>query len=265
MNDYRNKIVWITGASSGIGEALSYAFAKKGAQLVLSARNINELQRVKDNCSKSSPNIQLLIIDLSKVDELPEKVKWVIKTMGQIDILINNAGISQRSNAIETSFEVYRRIMEINFFGTIQLTKCVLPYFIEKNEGQFVTISSVAGKIGLPLRTAYSASKFALEGFFSALRTEIYKSNIKILIVRPGAVKTNIAVNALLGDGKAFNNKDKIIDNGMAPETVAASVLQAIKKNKKEITAASFKEKLLLIINRFIPSAVFNIVKKIAP
>jgi dehydrogenase/reductase SDR family member 7B len=264
MDTYRDKVVWITGASSGIGEALSYAFANEGAMLVLSARRLDEMERVKNNCTNSS-TVQLLIIDLSKVDELPAKAEWVIKTMGRIDILINNAGISQRSIAIETTFEVYRRIMEINFFGTIQLTKLVLPHFIEKNEGQFVTISSVAGKIGLPLRTAYSASKFALEGFFGSLRTEIYKTNIKILMVRPGAVKTNIAVNALLGDGNAFNKKDKMIDSGIAPEIVAASVLQAIKQNKKELEVSSSKEKILLIINRFMPRAIFNIVKKITP
>jgi dehydrogenase/reductase SDR family protein 7B len=264
MDTYRNKVVWITGASSGIGEALSYACANEGALLVLSARRTDELERVKNNCANPA-SVQLLILDLNNADELQAKVEWVIQTMGSIDILINNAGISQRSIGVDTSFEVYRKIMEINFFGTIQLTKLVLPHFIKNNKGQFVTISSVAGKIGLPLRTAYSASKFALEGFFSALRTEIYQTNIQILIVRPGAVKTNIAINALLGDGTSFNNKDKMIDNGILPETVAASILQAIKQNKKELIVSSAKEKLLLLINRFIPGAVFNIVKKITP
>ncbi len=264
MDSYVNKVVWITGASSGIGEALSYAFAKAGAKLVLSARRINELERVKNNCVHPE-NVQLLIMDVGRPHELPAKIQSVLHTMGQIDILINNAGISQRSTAATTSFEVYRTIMEINFFGTVQLTKLVLPHFIERGQGLFVTTSSVAGLTGLPLRTAYSASKFALEGFFSALRTEISATNIRILMVRPGAVKTNIATNALLGDGKAFNKKDAIIDNGIPPETVAACILQAINQNKKQLAVVSFKEKILLVLNRFTPGLVFNIVKKITP
>lgn len=264
MNIFSKKIVWITGASSGIGEALAYAFANEGAQLILSARRMDELERVKNNCNQNE-TIELLQLDLSNVEELVEKVQLVIQKMGQIDILINNAGISQRSIATETSMDVYRKIMEVNFFGAIALTKSVLPYFIKKNEGQFVTISSVAGIIGLPLRTAYCSSKYAIEGFFSSLRIEIWKTNIRILMVRPAAVKTNIAQNALNGDGSRFNKKDRVIEKGIDPSSVAATILQALRKNKKELIIGSWKEKMLSIVNSFAPSIVFNAVKKYTP
>jgi short-subunit dehydrogenase len=263
MKSFINKVVWITGASSGIGEALSYAFAERGATLVLSARRMEELERVKKNCG--SATVELLSLDLANTEELPGKVNWVIEKMGHVDILINNAGVSQRSVASESSMEVYRRIMETNFFGTIQLCKSLLPNYLQKNEGCLVIISSVAGKVGIPLRTAYCASKHALEGFFSALRTETWKTGIRILMVRPGSVKTNIALHALKGDGNAFNKNDPMIDNGLNPAHVANEIIKAISSNKTEVTIASGREKMLLFLNRFVPGMMFNVIKKMAP
>ena len=264
METLQHKVVWITGASSGIGEALSYAFAAKGSRLVLSARRRDELERVKRNCA-GAEQIELLDMDLSAADELPEKVRWVIEKMGGIDILVNNAGISQRSPAIATSIAVYRKIMEVNFFGTVALSNGVLAHFTQRNQGLFVVIGSLAGKIGLPLRTAYCASKHALEGFYSSLKTETWKTNIRFLMVRPGPVKTNIAQNALLGDGKTFNQKDAFIEQGITPEKVAESVLSAIEKNKRNLVPGSVKERLVLLINKFLPKLVFNSAKKIRP
>jgi short-subunit dehydrogenase len=261
---FQGKVVWITGASSGIGEALTYAFARAGAILILSARNQGELERVKNNCPDPGA-VQILPLDLSNPAEIPEKVEWVFRKFGSLEILINNAGISQRSLAVDSSLDMYRKIFEVDFFGTIQLSNSVLQYFIKRDQGQFVLISSVAGVVGLPLRTGYCAAKHALEGFFSSLRTELWKTPIRILVVRPGAVKTGIAKNALTGDGSKYDREDKIIDNGIAKERVASSILKAIEKNKKVIVTSSAREKFLLALNRFMPGLAFDFVKKIAP
>lgn len=256
------KVVWITGASSGIGEALAVALAQKGAALVLSARRESELLRVKERCA-SAQSVIILPMDLETMDDLPKKVAWVISKMGSLYILIHCAGVSQRSFATDTNIDVYRRIMEINYFGTIQLSLAVLPYFIKQNEGQFVVMSSVTGKIGLPLRTAYSAAKHAVEGFFISLRTELWRTNIKILVVRAGAVKTNIARNALTGNGAACNKKDEIIENGISADDCDKAILQGIVENRKEMTIGSKKEKLLFAINQFLPRVAFNFIKKL--
>lgn len=263
MDKLKGKVVWITGASSGIGEALAYAFANEGAILILSARRSSELEKVKEQC-KGAMEVALLPFDLEKPFELPQKVEWVMKKFESLDILIHCAGLSQRSFAKDTSMDVYRRIMEINYFGTIQLSLAVLPFFQQKNKGQFVVMSSVTGKVGLPLRTAYSAAKHALEGFFSALRTETWRTGIKILIVRAGAVKTNIAANALTGDGTAFNKKDIIIDKGISAEGCAKAILAAVVEGRKHLMVGSVREKFLMKLHAFLPEVAFNFIKKLA-
>lgn len=263
MDIIKNKVVWITGASSGIGEALAYAFAREEVVLVLSARREAELERVKQHCSKASL-ITILPLDLEMETDLPGKVKWVTENVGSIDILVSCAGISQRSLAVDTDIEVYRKIMEVNYYGTIQLSLALLPYFIKKNNGQYVVMSSVSGKVGLPMRTAYSAAKHALEGFFSALRSETWRSKIKILVVRAGAVKTNIAFNAITGNGTAFRKKDPIIEHGVSADVCAKAIVRAVISGKKELMVGSAKEKMLFVINRFLPAVVFSFVKKLS-
>ncbi len=264
MSDFNNKIVWITGASSGIGEALTYAFAKRGAKLVLSARRVEELERVKANCSHPE-QVDILPMDLSKVNELSAKVEWVISKNGKIDILVNNGGISQRSKATDTDLQVYRDIMEVNFFGTIHLSNLVMKHFLKRNEGQFVILSSITGIVGLPLRTAYTASKHAIEGFYKSLRTEIWKTNLRVLMVRPASIKTSIAKNALTGDGGTFNKADGVIDKGISPESLAESIISAIEKNKKVLLAGPKDQQFIIRLQRFFPGLVFNILKKIKP
>lgn len=256
------RVIWITGASSGIGESLAVAFAGKGAALVLSARREAELTRVKERCAGASL-VVILPIDVEIEKNMSQNVDWIISKMGSLYMLINCAGLSQRSLAKETEMGVYRRIMEINYFGTIQLSLAVLPHFIKQNDGQFVVISSVTGKVGLPLRTAYSAAKHAVEGFFSSLRTELWRTNIKILVVRAGAVRTNIAMNALTADGSAFNKKDKIIEGGISADDCAKAILKGVIENRKEMMVGSAKEKLLFVINRFSPGVAFHLVKKL--
>jgi short-subunit dehydrogenase len=264
MNEVENKVVWITGASSGIGEALAYQFAMHGARLVLSSRRQIELERVKAKC-KGAKQVEILLLDVTLIEELPARVNEVLQLMGGVDIMVLNAGISQRSLAIDTRLEVYRKIMEINYFSVVQMTLAVLPYFKQKNAGQVIVISSVAGKAGLPVRTAYCSSKHAVEGFFASLRVELWKTAIKILVVRPGAVKTNIAASALKGDGQTNNQKDETIEKGMPAEKCAAAIVSAAALNKKELMVGSVKEKAFYQLNRFTPNLVFDIIKRILP
>lgn len=176
MTSISNKVIWITGASSGIGEALAYELAGKGARLILSARRKEELQRVKGNCpAKSQGNIQILPLDLEKSGTLKLSTDAAVQIFGHIDILINNGGVSQRSFAKDTIEEADRKIMEVNFFGTIAVTKYLLPHFLQRKEGHYVTVSSVTGIFGTPYRSTYAASKHALHGFFDSLRAELWK------------------------------------------------------------------------------------------
>jgi dehydrogenase/reductase SDR family protein 7B len=244
-NNLAGKVVWITGASSGIGEALAVALARQGAALVLSARRETELLIVKEKCA-GAYIVVVLPIDLEVKEELSQKVEWVISTMGTLYMLIHCAGLSQRSFAADTTLDVYRRIMEINYFATVQLSLAVLPHFLKQNEGQFVVMSSVAGKVGLPLRTAYSAAKHAIEGFFSSLRTELWRTDIKIT-----------------GNGIPFNKKDEIIQSGISPQKCAEVILKGVYENKKEMMVGSKKERLLFAVNRLFPGVAFNLVKKL--
>ncbi|MEO6960902.1 MAG: SDR family oxidoreductase [Puia sp.] len=263
MEKFKDKVIWITGASSGIGEALAIQLAQAGARLIISARNREALELIKERCAAAT--VEVLPMDLERGDEMPLKVEWVLKHFGSIDILINNAGISQRSLTQETSSAVYRKLMEVNFFGTEQLTRLVIPHFLVKNQGVFVTMSSLAGQLGLPLRSGYCASKCAIEGFFAVLRSELWKTKIHILVVRSGAVKTSISRNALLGDGRRHEETDSLIENGILPEACAKEIIKAIVARKKQLITGSFKEKLLLSVSRFYPSIAFNLIKKLTP
>ncbi|XP_038631746.1 dehydrogenase/reductase SDR family member 7 isoform X2 [Scyliorhinus canicula] len=195
------KVIWITGASSGIGEELAYQLAKLGASLVLSARREAELQRVKQNCLDHSKlqekDILVLLLDLTESSSHEVATKSVIQHFGKIDILVNNAGRSQRSLFLDTNLDVYRAIMQLNFFGTVSLTKCVLPYMIKQENGQIVTVSSLAGLVAAPVSTGYASSKHAVQGFFNSLRPELASyPGIIISTVCPGLVHSNIVKNA---------------------------------------------------------------------
>ena len=257
-----NKIIWITGASSGIGEALAYALAGEGSKLVLSSRNEAELLRVKNNCKTSSNDILLLPFDLQETSGAGELAKKVIEKFGRIDILINNGGISQRSYTIDTSTEIDRKIMEVNFFGTIALAKAVLPYMIKEKSGHIVVVSSIAGKFGFYLRSAYSAAKHALHGFFESLRMEVHKNNIQVLIVCPEKVKTNISLNALTAKGTPHGIMDKSHEQGVSAEECAHQIIKAIKNNKEEIYIGHFNGQLALFIKRIFPGLFSKLIRK---
>jgi len=252
MKDLKNKIVWITGASSGIGEALAYALAKEGAHLVLTARNKSRLKEVATICLEHTKQCDVFEADLFDIDKFDDLVDRVIKRVGRIDLLINNAGMSQRSLVKDTPLQNDRKIMELNFFSVVALTKLVLPHMIQQQSGHIVVTSSIVGKFGFPLRSAYAASKHALQGFFESLSAELHKDNINVTIVSPGRIQTNISKHALLSDGSANGVMDPGQETGMPSDKCADQILKAIKKNKKDILVGQ-KELLMVYIRRFVP------------
>ncbi|MFL5765827.1 MAG: SDR family oxidoreductase [Bacteroidia bacterium] len=264
MSTNADKVVWITGASSGIGEALAGAFASEGAKLVLSARRKEELERVKTALRLNDNNCLILPFDLNDSSGVAAMTQQVIAKFGRIDILVNNGGVSQRSLTKDTPLEIDRKIMETNFFGTVALTKAVLPEMLKRKSGNIIVISSVAGKFGFYLRSAYSASKHALHGFFESLRMEVYNDNIKVLIVCPGKIRTNISFNAVREDGSRHNVMDKSQDAGLSAEECAKQILDALKKNKKEILIGG-KETRAVWVKRMFPSLFDNMIRKQKP
>jgi short-subunit dehydrogenase len=250
--NFQDRIVWITGASSGIGEALAYAFHRAGTRLILSARREDELKRVQAACG-GAPNTRVLLLDVSRSDELAGKTRTALDIFGGIDILVLNAGISQRSLTRDTDESVYRCLMEVNFFGPEALTRAVLPAMLEKKSGHVVVISSVAGKFGVPLRSGYSATKFALHGFYEALRAEEARNGICVTLVCPGFVHTGISVSALKGDGSRHAKMDPELEQGMPAEECARQILNAIARKKEDVTIAARREKMLVYMKRFFP------------
>lgn len=259
---FNNKTVWIIGASSGIGKALSIEMAKLNANIVLSSRNIEELEKVKNSCLKYTKNCLLIPMDLEQNADYSSIVKEVIQKYGTIDYLILNGGISQRSFAFETPLKIDRRIMEINYFGNISVAKAVLPTMMNQKSGHIIVVSSVVGKFGYPLRSAYSASKHALHGFFETLRAEQNKYGIKVTIVIPGRVKTNISYNAILKDGSRHNQLDDGQAQGISAESCSKQIIKAIKKNKKEVFIGG-REIYLVWARKFLPFLFYSFVNKI--
>lgn len=258
---YSGKIVWITGASSGIGEALAVAFAHEGAQLVLSARRRDELERVRERCQQaggSNTSHLVLPLDVTDHEAVCDAVLAVKTGPGRIDVLINNAGISQRSLCVDTDMAVYRQIMEVDVLGQIALTQAALPLMLEQGSGQIAITSSVAGKIGVPYRTGYCAAKHAVMGFYDALRGEVAHQGIQVSTIVPGYIQTNISVHALKGDGSTFNRVDKDIAGGMDVDRCAAVILKGLKKGKAEIPVGKGLEMHALWIKRLFPGIVFK-------
>lgn len=256
------KVVWVTGASSGIGEALAYELAKHHCKLILSARRIEELERVKSSCPAAAQStIAVLPLDLATSESLKLITEAAINLFGHIDILINNGGISQRSLVKDTPLEVDRRLMEVNYFGTIALTKHLIPHFVSRQQGMFVVITSLVGKFGTPYRSGYSASKHALHGFFDSLQAELHQDKIRVCMVCPGFIQTNISVNALTETGEKLNEMDQAQANGMAADKCAKKIVTAIRKRKAELYVGG-KEKYGVYIKRFLPALYRKIVRK---
>lgn len=260
---YVNKVVWITGASSGIGKALSLYLSEQGAKLIISSRKKTDLEEVKQQCSEPG-NVYVLDLDLAKYNDFSKKATEAIGAFGHIDILVNNGGVSQRSLAKDTSLEVDERIMNINYLGTIALTKAILPHYIENQSGQLVVTTSIVGKIGTPLRSSYAASKHALHGFFDSLRAEVHNDNISVTLICPGYVTTNVSMNALTGDGTPQQSMDKATANGIKPERFAKLMARAIIAKKEEAYISGAKEKLGVYVKRWIPKLYSIMVRKLS-
>jgi dehydrogenase/reductase SDR family protein 7B len=256
----KNTVVWITGASSGIGEALVYNYSAQGARLIISSRNRDELFRVKTNC-KNPANVHVLSLDLETTELLAQKTADAVRIFGRIDILINSGGISQRGLALETTLETEEKIMRVNFWGTVALSKAVLPTMIAQGGGQIVCISSLVGKFGTRFRSAYSASKHALHGYFDSLRSEVYEKNISITIACPGYIKTNVTINALTADGSAQGTMDEAQENGMSPAECAAAIVKAIQGKKEEVYIGG-KEVKGVLFKRLLPGRFSKFMRK---
>ena len=259
------KVAWITGASSGIGEALALAYAAESYRLVLSARREQELDRVKSLCignGLSGEDVFVLPLDITRSEDMPAAVEQVLERFGRIDLLINNAGISQRSLFKDTDISVYRTIFDVDVIGPIALTKAVLPVMLEQGRGHIVVTSSIAGKMGVPYRTGYCAAKHAVMGFFDSLRAELHGTGITVSTVLPGFVRTNISKEAVTGDGSRFGTTDSNIDGGMDVNKCAEVIVKALKKGKQEFAVSQGPEKHTLWLKRLFPGLVMKMAHK---
>ncbi|KPZ52639.1 SDR family oxidoreductase [Pseudoalteromonas sp. P1-25] len=253
--DYINKTVWITGASSGIGKELATQFAQLGANVILSARSVDKLNKLKQSLHGDGHIV--LPLDLSAPEAVLDQVTNLLEILPAIDILINNGGVSQRSLFLENDFNVYRQLMEVNYFGLIALTKAVAPSMVARRSGSIVSISSVAGKVGSKFRTGYSGSKYAVVGFMDCLRAELAEHNIHCLTICPGSIKTAIAHNSLNEQGIAQNKPEHSIENGMDVSVAAKKMILAIGNKKDEVIVGKGLSGWAPTIKRFFPR-LFN-------
>lgn len=260
MENFKNKVVWVIGASSGIGEELCKQLALDGARIILSARNFDVLEKLRFELN--NPHIHCSkVIDLADQSSFPTICEELVEQYGHIDYLFNNGGISQRGKASDTPIEVDRKIMEVNYFGNIALAKAILPIFQKQQAGHYVITSSLSGKFGFFLRSAYCASKHALHGFYESLYLEEEQNGVKVTIVCPGKINTPISMSALNSDGVAHGVMDHNQATGMPVSECVHLVLKAVKKEKKEVLIGN-KEILAAKIKRFAPALFWKIIKK---
>jgi short-subunit dehydrogenase len=258
------KIIWITGASSGIGEALALKWAAPGIQLVLSGRNRSQLEIVAENCKKSGAEALVLTFDLAVPEEVASAVATVQSAFPRLDILVNNGGISQRSLLIDTPMEVARKIMEVDFWGHAGLTRQILPFMVKSGGGHIVVVSSLTGLFGFPQRSAYSAAKHALHGYFETLRLEHFRDNIRVTMVCPGMVKTNISIHSLTATGGEHGLMDKGQEEGVSAAYCAKKIVKAVSNNRKEIIIGK-KDVIMPYLKRYIPWLFYQIAQRINP
>ncbi len=256
--------IWITGASSGIGEALAYAYARENANLILSARREEELNRVAEACKTSTNKVMVLPFDMTDLSCHQSKVEEIYQTFGRIDLVFLNAGVSQRSYVLDTSFDVYRKLFEINFFSIVHLVQQIIPKFQAQQSGTFVPIASVAGRISTPRRAAYGASKHALIGFFDSLRAELHPYGIRVTTILPGYIKTNISIHAMDASGGHYGKMDPNQAKGLDPDWTAEKIKKAVFENKNEFFIGGKKEAFGLFVKRFFPNLLPWLLRKIS-
>jgi dehydrogenase/reductase SDR family protein 7B len=256
---YRDQVVWITGASSGIGEALAVAWSREGARVVLSARNAAELARVRQRCAHPERHL-VRPLDLVDGEAIKTVADEVLREFENVDVLVHSGGVSQRSLAAETDIGIDRAIMDLNYFGTIALTKAVLPSMLARKSGHLVPISSVIGHVGIPMRSAYAASKHALHGFFDALRAENEKDGIRVTIVCPGYIRTKVSENALRGDGSKHGTTDDTHKDAMLPEVAGPKIIDGVARGKREVRVGG-REIHAILLKRLLPGVVARVVR----
>jgi len=257
--------VWITGASSGIGEACALRYAAEGASLVLTSSSEERLAPVAGRCREAgAAGVVVLPCDLRSAEKMESLAEAAWTAFGGLDIVLLNAGISQRTTVEDTSMDMVREIMEINYFAPVALAKALLPRMVESGGGNIAVTTSIAGRFGFPLRSGYSSSKFALYGFFETLQAEYYDKGIRVTIVCPGRVRTNISLRALDKGGKPHGAMDPGQDGGMEADKAACIILKAIDKGKREVLVGG-KELLMVWIKRFFPGLCARMSRKIKP
>ncbi len=256
----KNLTIWITGASSGIGEALSIEFAKRGATIILSGRNKEKLEAVKARCKKSDKHI-VVPFDVADAEQAKEAYRSIKAQAGKIDWLINNAGVSQRSLIMETTEEVERQLMEIDYFAQTHLTRLVLPDMIAEGGGKVVMISSIAGLLGSQYRGAYGAAKAAIHMWANSLRAELHDQGIEVATVFPGFIQTNVSINALTGDGTAQGTMDDATNKGLTAKAFAKQVSKALIKDEEYIIIGGQKERLAMMVNRLSPPKLYKMIR----
>ena len=261
MSKFKNKTVWITGASDGIGKEMAIQLADKGARIILTARNEEKLAAVQQ--SLAGEGHVVFPMDLLKTDAIPSATEDLLAQVQNIDVLVNNAGISQRSLTKDTEISVDRKMMELDFFAVVILTKSLLPHMLQRKSGQIVTISSVAGIAGVPMRSAYCAAKHAVKGFMGSLRAETYKDNLEVIVVTPGSIRTNISKNALEGDGKKHGTTDPAIANGIPVDQCVKKIVRGMESGQPEILIANFKERMVVFLRRFFPKQLFRVLRNL--
>ncbi len=250
---FKNKVVWITGASSGIGAELAKQLSAKGAKVILTARRKEALEEVVKECAPGTENCKILPADLSATETWEQLTKDALGVFGYIDVFIHSAGLSQRSPAKDTSMDTIRKIMEVNFFAGVAISKYLLPHFMERGSGHLVPISSMAGLMGFPKRTGYAASKHAVKGFFETMQTEMDIPGMEITIISPGRINTPISMSAITATGELHGKMDKDLLNGIPVSVCAKKILDGVEKKKKHVIVAR-AERFLWWFWWFIPS-----------
>lgn len=263
MSRFANQVVWITGASSGIGAALARAFAAEGARLIVSARRAAELQQLVADLALSPERALVLPLDLAQPEQHAAAVEAALARWGAIDVMVHNAGVSQRSRLADTQLDVLRRLMEVNYFGTVSLTQRLLPHLLARGRGHLVVISSVMGLYSAPLRGGYAASKHALHGYFDALRAEGHDRGLRVTLVCPGYVRTDVSRNALTADGTPQGSMDATTAAGLDPDHVAQRIVSAVAAGRIRLVMGGWRERLGLVLAQFAPRLHALAIRKI--
>lgn len=262
--DLKNKVIWITGASSGIGEALAYACAAEGAKLVLSARRETDLNRVAKGCKLDEQFILILPLDLEQTENIDGKTSIVLQKFGCIDVLVNNGGMGNRTMAVNTSTAIDRKIMEINFFGTVNLSRSVAKVMQKQKSGKIVVITSIMGRYGMPLYSAYAASKHALYGYFESLRQELFADNVKVQIIAPGFINTDVSTKLITEDGSPYGVKSQAQEKGMKASDCARGIVNAIKGNSDHKFVGGY-EIFSVYVKQFFPRLFYRLMRVMTP